>query len=264
MCAITRSPGMKPCTPSPTCLTTPAISLPGEKGRSGLNWYLFWMRRTSGKFTPLAFTDTKSCPLPGFGEGMSSTTSASGGPHVLHRTAFTRVLLRACRHHSRLVASATIVGLPCSVPRGGFHDRNRDIARAAIRGLLDAAACLLRRRAGPRRRASSFDDCTLRGRLSQPARRRIRRLVDLHGRSERRRGKSTGSSGSFQLGDCRPARHQGASCIDCRDDRVLAVPRRDAGENVAKGKDCQGERSRSAVTGQLIGRFFAYLVSFIP
>src|SRR5437762_5045805 len=34
--------GMKPCTPSPTCLTTPAISLPGEKGSSGLNWYLFW------------------------------------------------------------------------------------------------------------------------------------------------------------------------------------------------------------------------------
>src|SRR5207249_105554 len=54
MCAITRSPGMKPCTPSPTCLTTPAISLPGEKGSSGLNWYLFWMRRTSGKFTLLA------------------------------------------------------------------------------------------------------------------------------------------------------------------------------------------------------------------
>src|SRR5882762_2468816 len=92
MCAITRSPGMKPCTPSPACLTTPAISLPGEKGSSGLNWYLFWMRRTSGKFTPLAFTDTKSCPLPGFGEGTSSTTSASGGPHVLHSTAFMRAL----------------------------------------------------------------------------------------------------------------------------------------------------------------------------
>src|SRR5437879_11075153 len=152
MCAITRSPGMKPCTPSPTCLTTPAISLPGEKGSSGLNWYLFWMRRTSGKFTPLALTETRSCPLPGAGDGTSSTTSESGGPQSLHSTAFMRALSRSCRHHSRPVASATIVGLPCIAPQGGFHGRRHHRqARAAIRGLLDAPVRLLHRLPDPDR-----------------------------------------------------------------------------------------------------------------
>src|SRR6266850_1777210 len=110
MCAITRSPGMKPCTPSPTCLTTPAISLPGEKGSSGLNWYLFWMRRTSGKFTPLAFTETRTCPLPGLGEGMSSTTSASGGPHSLHSTAFMRDLFEFAGHHKAMLPRSQMSG----------------------------------------------------------------------------------------------------------------------------------------------------------
>src|SRR5207302_7225271 len=118
MCAITRSPGMKPCTPSPTCLTTPAISLPGEKGSSGLNWYLFWMRRTSGKFTPLAFTDTKSCPLPGAGDRMSSTTSASGGPHVLHSTAFMRDLSGLRGHHKALLLRSQMSGYHAE---GGDH-----------------------------------------------------------------------------------------------------------------------------------------------
>src|SRR5437879_3740514 len=80
MCAITRSPGMKPCTPSPTCLTTPAISLPGEKGRSGLNWYLFWMRRTSGKFTPLAFTDTKAVLCPASAKGCPRPRARRAAP----------------------------------------------------------------------------------------------------------------------------------------------------------------------------------------
>src|SRR5882762_10275645 len=110
MCAITRSPGMKPCTPSPTCLTTPAISLPGEKGSSGWNWYLFWMRRTSGKFTPLAFTETKSCPLPGAGDGMSSTTSESGGPQFLHSTAFIRALSGFLGHHKALLLRSQMSG----------------------------------------------------------------------------------------------------------------------------------------------------------
>src|SRR2546423_10638937 len=110
MCAITRSPGMKPCTPSPTCRTTPAISLPGEKGNSGLNWYLFWMRRTSGKFTPLAFTDTRSCPLPGAGEGTSSTTSESGGPQFLHSTAFMRDLSGFPGHHKALLLRSQMSG----------------------------------------------------------------------------------------------------------------------------------------------------------
>ena len=44
----TRSPAVSPSTPSPTALTTPAISPPGEKGRGGLNWYLSSMISTSG------------------------------------------------------------------------------------------------------------------------------------------------------------------------------------------------------------------------
>src|SRR3982074_2435894 len=148
MCAITRSPGMKTWTPSPTCLTTPAISLPGEKGRSGLNWYLFWMRRTSGKFTPLAFTETRSCPLPGLGEGMSSTTSASGDPHTLHSTAFMRDLFEFAGHHKAMLPRSQMS--VSHALEGGGHGRQRnDIARAAIRGLLDALARLLHRRAGP-------------------------------------------------------------------------------------------------------------------
>src|SRR5882762_1790263 len=110
MCAITRSPGMKPCTPSPTCLTTPAISLPGEKGSSGLNWYLFWMRRTSGKFTPLAFTETRSCPLPGAGDATSSTTSESGGPQFLHSTALMRALSGFPGHHKALLLRSQMSG----------------------------------------------------------------------------------------------------------------------------------------------------------
>src|SRR5215216_1935477 len=42
-----RSPTVTPSTPAPTELTTPAISAPGEKGSGGLNWYRFWMMRTS-------------------------------------------------------------------------------------------------------------------------------------------------------------------------------------------------------------------------
>src|SRR2546430_1301625 len=137
MCAITRSPGMNPCTPSPTCLTTPAISLPGEKGSSGLNWYLFWMRRTSGKFTPLAFTDTRSCPLAGAGDGMSSTTSASGGPQLLHSTAFMRDLFEIAGHHKAMLPRSQMSGYHAL--EGGGHGRERDdSARAAICGLLDA------------------------------------------------------------------------------------------------------------------------------
>src|SRR5258706_785981 len=136
MCAITRSPGMKPCTPSPTCLTTPAISLPGEKGSSGLNWYLFWMRRTSGKFTPLALTETRSCRLPGAGDGMSSTSSASGGPQSLHRTAFMRDPFEFPGHHKAMLLRSQMSGYHAL--EGGDHGRNRDIARAEIRGLLNA------------------------------------------------------------------------------------------------------------------------------
>src|SRR5919205_3439643 len=85
---MTRSPVRQPLTPAPTSFTTPASSLPGENGSGGLNWYLFWMMRTSGKLTLAAFTDTTTSPGPGRGEGSSSSVSDSGGPYCLQRTAF--------------------------------------------------------------------------------------------------------------------------------------------------------------------------------
>ena len=85
--ASTESPTCRFSTPSPTALTVPAISPPGEKGSSGLNWYLSWMIRTSGKLTPQPATSTTTWPGPGVGSGTSSTTSDSGGPNCLQRTA---------------------------------------------------------------------------------------------------------------------------------------------------------------------------------
>src|SRR6185295_3811124 len=87
--AITASPGLAVVTPSPTAFTTPAISLPGENGSGGLTWYLFWMISTSGKLTLAALTESTTSPGPGVGDAMSSTTSDSGGPNDLQRTAFT-------------------------------------------------------------------------------------------------------------------------------------------------------------------------------
>src|SRR5947207_2117753 len=85
---MTRSPGRTLLTPAPTSFTTPASSLPGENGSGGLNWYLFWMMRKSGKLTLAAFTETTTSPGPGLGDGSSSTTSDSGGPYCLQSTAF--------------------------------------------------------------------------------------------------------------------------------------------------------------------------------
>ena len=70
--AMTLSPGLKRVAPSPTDFTTPASSLPGEKGSWGFIWYLFSMISTSGKLTLAAFTVITTSPLPGTGEGMSS------------------------------------------------------------------------------------------------------------------------------------------------------------------------------------------------
>jgi hypothetical protein len=66
----------------------PESSLPGENGSDGLTWYLFWMIRTSGKFTLAACIEMTTSPGPGSGDGMSSTTNVSGGPYCLQRTAF--------------------------------------------------------------------------------------------------------------------------------------------------------------------------------
>src|SRR5262245_43939713 len=92
--AMTRSPGAKLVTPSPTVFTTPANSLPGENGRAGFVWYLFSMLSTSGKFTLAAFTLTTTSPGPGTRSGTSSITRVSGGPKVLHSTAFTGTPIR--------------------------------------------------------------------------------------------------------------------------------------------------------------------------
>src|SRR6476660_6506272 len=92
--AITGSPGFQRVTPSPTDLTMPASSLPGENGSGGFSWYLFWMISTSGKLTLAVLTEPTTSPGPGTGDGTSSTTSESGGPYALHSTAFMkRVLL---------------------------------------------------------------------------------------------------------------------------------------------------------------------------
>src|SRR5580765_2340033 len=85
---MTLSPAFTFVTPAPTSFTTPASSLPGENGRGGLNWYLFWMMRTSGKLTLAALTATTTSPAPARGEGNSSNVSVSGGPYCLQRTAF--------------------------------------------------------------------------------------------------------------------------------------------------------------------------------
>src|SRR5919106_4384768 len=99
--AITLSPAAQPCTPLPTSFTTPASSLPGEKGSGGLNWYLFWMMRTSGKLRLAAFIDTTTSPGPARGDPSSSTTSESGGPNCLQSTAFIVGLHYANPSHRR-------------------------------------------------------------------------------------------------------------------------------------------------------------------
>src|SRR3954469_20474999 len=88
---MTRSPGRTLVTPAPTSFTTPASSLPGENGSGGLTWYLFWMMSTSGKLTLAAFTDTTTSPGPALSAGRSSSTSDSGGPNCLQRTAFMNI-----------------------------------------------------------------------------------------------------------------------------------------------------------------------------
>src|SRR3954465_10707296 len=85
---MTWAPLRQPLTSAPTSFTTPASSLPGENGSGGLNWYLFWMMRKSGKLTLAALTDTTTSPGPGLCGGSSSITSDSGGPYCLQRTAF--------------------------------------------------------------------------------------------------------------------------------------------------------------------------------
>ena len=65
--ASTRSPTASASTPSPTALTVPATSAPGENGSGGLNWYMSWIIRTSGKFTAQASMSMTTWPASGFG-----------------------------------------------------------------------------------------------------------------------------------------------------------------------------------------------------
>ena len=88
---ITRSPTAQPVTPSPTAAIVPAISLPGENGRAGLNWYMSRMISVSGKLIEQAFTATITCPGPGVGSGRSSSTSVSGPPAAWLRKAFIKL-----------------------------------------------------------------------------------------------------------------------------------------------------------------------------
>ena len=83
-----RSPTLTLVTPSPTALTTPDSSPPGENGRGGLAWYLSSIISTSGKFTPTALTEITAWPGLASGAGMSSTTRVSGPPTTLLSTAF--------------------------------------------------------------------------------------------------------------------------------------------------------------------------------
>src|SRR5436190_11071659 len=87
----TRWPTETPVTPSPSALTTPENSPPGENGRSGLNWYWSWMIRKSGKLTPQARISTTAWPALGCGLSTSSSTRVSGPPTALLSSAFIKV-----------------------------------------------------------------------------------------------------------------------------------------------------------------------------
>src|ERR687896_774190 len=133
---MTLSPGRKPCTPAPSSFTTPASSLPGENGSGGLNWYLFWMMRTSGKLRLAALTEITTSPGPARGEASSSTTSESGGPYCLQSTAFIVGLHYANPRHRRRRQA---------ILRGGGQ-RHADRVRARVRrrpAQLGAADALL-------------------------------------------------------------------------------------------------------------------------
>ena len=82
--AATRSPSASP-DPSGALRTTPPMSLPGTKGRSGLYWYSPRVCSTSGNATPAACTSI-STPAPGVngwsasGSGRSAIDNADRGP----------------------------------------------------------------------------------------------------------------------------------------------------------------------------------------
>src|SRR5512134_90131 len=119
--ATTGSPGFTCVTPPPVSFTTPASSTPGVNGRGGLIWYLPWIMRTSGKFTPAAFTSMTTSPAPARGDGTFSTTSASGPPHVLQSTAFIVVSTRSwldARDFAAVASRVQLLGRKVPLPEG--------------------------------------------------------------------------------------------------------------------------------------------------
>ncbi len=64
---VTRSPVRKRVTPSPTAITSPAISPPSAIGSAASATL-----RTTGRVTPTASQCTSSSPAPGSGTGASS------------------------------------------------------------------------------------------------------------------------------------------------------------------------------------------------
>ena len=90
----TSSPSFRCFTALPTELTTPAISLPGVKGSSGLYWYFPWIIRVSGKFKLQAFTLITTSFSPGVKAGRSLRIKSDGGPYFSHTIAFISFYLR--------------------------------------------------------------------------------------------------------------------------------------------------------------------------
>src|SRR5690606_33555467 len=110
-----------PVTPSPTALTVPASSAPGENGSGGLNWYLSSMISVSKKFSAAAATETTTCPGAATGASTSFTTSASGGPNFSHNTALTsglHLFAHGLADYHRLAAAPNPRGSWCAAPEG--------------------------------------------------------------------------------------------------------------------------------------------------
>ena len=72
--AHTRSPFLKSLTPSPISSTSPEISVPRMAGNAWTKMPYLCIFQSTG-FNAAACTFTKISPEPGFGTGMSSTTS---------------------------------------------------------------------------------------------------------------------------------------------------------------------------------------------
>src|SRR5215472_17173082 len=71
---ITRSPGLKPVTPSPTLATSPAPSPPAAF--AGPPAFTAWPTISSPRFIPAACIFRRICPGPGVGSGTSRNSSA--------------------------------------------------------------------------------------------------------------------------------------------------------------------------------------------